>query len=125
MTDTAPDFKAIFVEALDLASDAERAAYLERACAGLPDVQARVEALLAAIGQAGSFLEIPALALEASGDPRAGAVASTLTAEADSGDAPADLSAPSTPTRVRGLGLVPRPGPGAAGGGVAAGAGGP
>ena len=47
MTDTAPDIKAIFVEALDLATDAERAAYLDRACAGSPGVRARVEALLA------------------------------------------------------------------------------
>ena len=71
MTDTDPDIKAIFVEALDLATDAERAAYLDRACAGSPDVRARVEALLAAIGQAGSFLETPALAREAGREPRA------------------------------------------------------
>ncbi len=72
MTDTAPDIKEIFVEALDLASDAERAVYLDRACADEPDVRARVEALLGAIGQAGSFLEAPALAREASREPGAG-----------------------------------------------------
>ena len=93
MTDTAPDIKAIFVEALDLATDAERAAYLDRACAGSPDVRARVEALLAAIGQAGSFLETPALAREASREPGAGADSATLAAEADSGDAPVGIEA--------------------------------
>ena len=48
MTSTDPDIKAIFVEALDLATDAERAVYLDRACAGSLAVRARVEALLGA-----------------------------------------------------------------------------
>ena len=68
MADTARDIKEIFVEALDLASVADRTAYLDRACAGSPDVRTRVEALLGAIGQAGSFLETPFLAREASSD---------------------------------------------------------
>src|SRR5262245_28549758 len=71
MTGPAPDIKAIFVEALDLASDAERADYLDRACEGSPDVRARVEDLLIAFGQAGSFLEVPALARQANHEPGA------------------------------------------------------
>src|SRR6516165_2201680 len=93
MTDTIPDIKAIFVEALDLAADAERDAYLDRACAGSPSVRARVEALLAAIGQAGSFLETPALAREAGREPGAGADSPTLAAEGDSEGAPVGIAA--------------------------------
>ena len=140
MTDTDPDIKAIFIEALDLATDAERAAYLDRACAGSPGVRARVEALLAAIGQAGSFLETPALAREAGREPRAAVDPATLAAGSDSVDAPvgveatadhhgplpitegpgtrigpSDLSAPSTPTRLGDFELVRRLGEGAMG----------
>jgi serine/threonine protein kinase len=64
VTGTAHDIKTIFTDALDLASDRERAAYLDRACEGSPDVRARVEALLAALGQAGTFLEVSPLARE-------------------------------------------------------------
>ena len=94
MTDTAPDIKAIFVEALDLASDAERAAYLERVCEGLPDVRVRVEALLAAIGQAGSFLEAPALDREGRRGPGAGVGSTTLAFDADAGAPTADPRLP-------------------------------
>ncbi len=55
-----PSVKAVFDRALDLASPAERAAYLDAACAGAPDVRLRVEALLRAYADAGSFLELPA-----------------------------------------------------------------
>ena len=134
MTDTELDIKTIFVEALDLADDARRAAYLERACAGSSGVRARVEALLAAIGQAGSFLETPALAREV------GAGRATLAAGSDPAVAPVgieatanhlgprpitdglgtgierpDLSAPSTPTRLGDFELVRRLGEGAMG----------
>ena len=138
MTDTDLDIKAIFVEALDLADDVERAAYLERICAGSPGVRTRVEALLAAIGQAGSFLETPALAREVGREPGAGhatlaagsdpAVAPVgIEATADrlghraiadglgTGIGPPDLSAPSTPTRLGDFELVRRLGEGAMG----------
>jgi hypothetical protein len=107
MADTAPDIKVIFVEALDLANDAERVAYLERACAGSSGVRARVDALLGAIGQAGTCLEAPALAQEVSREPGAGVVSTTIGAEADWGDAPADIWAP---TRLGDLELVRRAG---------------
>jgi hypothetical protein len=43
---------AIFNEALDLDSAADRAAYLDKACGSDPDLRARVETLLAAHGRA-------------------------------------------------------------------------
>jgi WD40 repeat protein len=115
VTDIEPDIKAIFFEALDLTTDAERSAYLDRACAGSPDVRGRVEALLAAIGQAGSFLETPALAREASRRHGAGVDSATLAVETDSRDAPPDLSAPSTPTRLGDFELIRRLGEGTMG----------
>ena len=140
MTETDPDIKAIFVEALDFAIDAERAAYLDRACPRASGVRTRVESLLAAIGQAGRFLETPALVREAGREPRAGADHATLAGGSDSVDAPvgveatadhhgplpitegpgtrigpSDLSAPSTPTRLGDFELVRRLGEGAMG----------
>jgi eukaryotic-like serine/threonine-protein kinase len=55
-----PNVKTLFDHALDLATPAERAAYLDEACAGAPDVRLKVEALLRAYHEAGSFLESPA-----------------------------------------------------------------
>jgi serine/threonine protein kinase len=51
--------------ALGIEDAAERAAYLDRACGGEAALRQRAEALLAALEQAGSFLQQPA------GDPRA------------------------------------------------------
>ncbi len=53
--------RALFEAALDRAP-ADRFAYLTAASGGDADLRARVEALLAAHAQAGSFLEVPALA---------------------------------------------------------------
>jgi WD40 repeat protein/serine/threonine protein kinase len=50
---------AIFNEALEMDSPADRAAYLDRTCAGDPALRARVEELLAVHGRAGVFLESP------------------------------------------------------------------
>ena len=55
--------QAIFIEALEKAPPAERAAFLDRACAGDPALRQRVERLLQRHEQIGSFLQ-PA-------DPRA------------------------------------------------------
>src|SRR5262249_13075116 len=49
--------EAVFSAALGRESAEERAAYLEEACAGDPDLRARVEALLRAHQEAGSFLQ--------------------------------------------------------------------
>src|SRR5207253_9210144 len=52
--------EAIFFAALEKGSPQERAAYLDAACAGDADLRRRVEKMLAAQAQAGSFLEQPA-----------------------------------------------------------------
>src|SRR6516165_10757625 len=100
MTVSAPDIKAIFVAALDLASSAERAAYLDRACARSPDVRLRVEALLSASGKLGDFLESPARAAMTGPDPGAGLEFPTLSAEADQAAAPTGHDSPSLPRRL-------------------------
>jgi eukaryotic-like serine/threonine-protein kinase len=55
----------LFMAVLQIEDAAERAAHLGRACAGDTALRQRVDALLAAFEQAGSFLQQPA------GDPRA------------------------------------------------------
>src|SRR5262249_678327 len=55
--------EAIFFAALEKDSPQERAAYLDEACAGDPDLRRRIEKMLAAQAQAGTFLEQPALAI--------------------------------------------------------------
>src|SRR5262245_53999384 len=55
-----PDVKSVFGRAAEIASPAERAAYLDQACAGRPAVRAEVETLLRALGNAGSFMGSPA-----------------------------------------------------------------
>jgi WD40 repeat protein/serine/threonine protein kinase len=49
--------KAVFDHALEIGAPAERAAYLDRECAGAPELRRQVEALLKAHADAGSFLE--------------------------------------------------------------------
>jgi len=51
--------KAVFDEAVEIASPHERRDYLERACADAPVLRQQVEALLCAYADAGSFLETP------------------------------------------------------------------
>ena len=60
--------RAIFDEAAEIASPAERRAYLERACAGNPQWRARVDLLLDAYDHAGSFLDAPPADLQATRD---------------------------------------------------------
>ena len=50
---------AVFQEALDLPA-ADRAAFLDRACAGDADLRREVELLLSADQRAGDFIEAPA-----------------------------------------------------------------
>src|SRR5438128_712637 len=54
----------IFQAALDLTSE-QRAAYLEQACAGDHDLRAEVESLISSYEQAGSFIEQPAIEVDA------------------------------------------------------------
>ena len=59
MNDPSP-LEAIFFAALEKGSPQERAAYLDEASAGNPDLRWHVEKMLAAQARAGSFLEQPA-----------------------------------------------------------------
>ena len=59
MTDATPDAKAIFCDALEQPSDAERRAFLDRACGDDADLRTEVDALLEAHEQAGNFLRPP------------------------------------------------------------------
>ena len=52
--------RSIFLAALDRPDPADRAAYLDQACAGDADLRHRVEDLLAAHNEPGDFLEAPA-----------------------------------------------------------------
>ena len=53
----APGVKAVFDRVVEIESSAERAVYLAEACADHPDIRQKVEALLRAYADAGSFLE--------------------------------------------------------------------
>ena len=52
-----PDVGSIFGEALRLGGRAERAAYLDQACAGDQALRHELESLLKAYNQAGEFLD--------------------------------------------------------------------
>jgi serine/threonine protein kinase/tetratricopeptide (TPR) repeat protein len=60
-----PSVETLFAEALKIPSAGERAAYLERACAGHEGLRRQVETLLEAHDRAGEFLEPPDLAATA------------------------------------------------------------
>ena len=54
-----PGIETIFGEALEITGDEERAAFLDRATAGNPELRRQVESLLEAHFRAGRFLEPP------------------------------------------------------------------
>ena len=57
--------KAVFDRALEMESLVERRAYLDEACAAAPELRQKVEGLLRAYEEAGSFLESPAAGVPA------------------------------------------------------------
>ena len=59
------DEEAIFTAAVEMESGGQRAAYLDEACAGRPDVRRKVEELLCAHVQAGNLLDKAAAAWNA------------------------------------------------------------
>jgi serine/threonine protein kinase/tetratricopeptide (TPR) repeat protein len=59
MTDPQPELRAVFCEALERQTPQEQTEYLDRACAGRPELRARVEALLRAHVEASGFLREP------------------------------------------------------------------
>jgi serine/threonine protein kinase/tetratricopeptide (TPR) repeat protein len=65
MNTNLPSVETLFAEALEIPSAGERAAYLERACAGDEGLRRHVETLLEAHDRAGRFLDPPALAATA------------------------------------------------------------
>ncbi len=78
----------VFFAALERPSPADRAAYLDAACAGQPELRARVEKLLAAHPRVGEFLKsgTPDHATRSFGDPAAtGSFRSAPTAEESEG----------------------------------------
>ena len=62
--------EAVFFAALAKGLPGERAAYLDDACRGDPDLRRRVERMLSAQSQAGDFLEQPAADLIGTSDER-------------------------------------------------------
>ena len=56
--------KAIFDEAVEIDDPEARRAYLDRACTGDVELRRKLDALLQAYGDAGSFLQKPAVDAE-------------------------------------------------------------
>src|ERR1700722_9821450 len=105
------DAKSLFLEALEKEL-AERAAYLDQACAGDPVLRQRVEALLRASSQPNSVLDHPILAMAASA-PSAKTDHFTNRADSDpastprvGGQAEPDLSFLTPSTEPGGLGRL-------------------
>src|SRR5262249_7531826 len=67
MEPAAPQIESILVAAVEITSEAERREFIDRACAGDPELQRRVEELVENHFRAGSFLERPAAGLGGSG----------------------------------------------------------
>jgi len=65
MAEKPKDIEAIYNTALNKGSEAERSAYLDAACGDDVVLRARVEELLKAHEEAGDFLEVPAIELNA------------------------------------------------------------
>src|SRR5262245_41941024 len=65
---SAPSAKDLFDHAVEIESPSDRDAYLDQVCAGLPELRAKVEALLLAYEAAGSFLESPAIPHDTTSD---------------------------------------------------------
>ena len=61
------DAKSIFLSAVEMTSQADRDAYLDKVCGNHSDLRQRVEALLAAHDQPASFLDRPVVDFPPSG----------------------------------------------------------
>jgi tetratricopeptide (TPR) repeat protein len=70
--------KSVFDRALEIASPEGRQVYVDHACAGAPDLRQKVQALLRAYDEAGSFLEEPPVGLAATADGAVGERAGTV-----------------------------------------------
>jgi serine/threonine protein kinase len=92
MAKNAPMVREVFDHALELPSVAERRAYLDQACAGDLELRQKVEGLLRAHDEAGSFLEKPPLSGPATG-PYEGAGGTASTGPYRPGSTPAGHAA--------------------------------
>ncbi|MFQ5732857.1 MAG: hypothetical protein ACE5KM_12995 [Planctomycetaceae bacterium] len=63
------DLKSVFDDAREIKSKNQRQQWLDRVCAGRPELQHQVEALLKAYEDAGDFLENPPPGLSGSDEP--------------------------------------------------------
>src|SRR5436190_2099620 len=93
--------RTIFMAALDFADPAERANYLENACAGDAALRREVETLLAAHDPGGDFLEVPAVA-QIGRNPK-NPLDETQAADPTPGDGDHDLLAFLTPSDKPGV----------------------
>ena len=85
--------RVIFDAALQIADPQARQAFIEKACAGKPEMLAAVESLLKSHDAAGSFLDIPAaeqIKAGAAGNPEDSAAAVEKTRSYQAGDADGD-----------------------------------
>jgi serine/threonine protein kinase len=99
--------ESIFAAALEKGDPAERAAFLDEACAGDPGLRRRVEALLQSHDEAGSFLEQPALAQPAgTAKEEEGDAGATRTGVPGGGGDELALDFLSPPQRPGGLGRL-------------------
>ncbi len=64
MNTSTPSVETILAQAVEIASAAQRQAYVEQACGGDAELKHRVERLIGNHFQAGSFLERPAVAMD-------------------------------------------------------------
>ena len=91
--------RAIFFEAVEKEGPAERAAYLDDACAGDPNLRRRIEALLQSHATVGDFLDMPAAEQLAAGSgmpaDRGFSGAGLASPERSEADVPLDFLAPS------------------------------
>ncbi len=84
--------ESLFQEALAKASDAERAAFLDQACAGQPELRAAIEALLAAHRSAAGFLSKPPAEVGETVDSNPGPPAIDVTGDIVPGASPGALT---------------------------------
>ena len=91
--------RAIFFEAVEKDDPAERAAYLDDACAGDPNLRRRIEALLQSHATVGDFLDMPAAEQLAAGSgmpaDRGFSGAGLASPERSEANVPLDFLAPS------------------------------
>jgi eukaryotic-like serine/threonine-protein kinase len=93
MAASTPSLDTIFCTAIEIAAADERAKYMDQACGGDDELRARVEVLVAAHFQAGSFMESPAPPVPITGS-QAGANGLAPTVDAPIAERPGTVIGP-------------------------------